>query len=117
MELLGTMLISADTVYPPNIKVGKLLSVAVVMMANVGKDVLTNIKNLVGGRAGHYENLIQVALDQAFKDLEEKAKDQGYDGVIGVKIANPVVVEGGVEIIVYGNGFNRVSQDDEPVSR
>jgi uncharacterized protein YbjQ (UPF0145 family) len=38
--------------------------------------------------------------------LEEKAKGKGYDGVIGVKIASPSLVEGGVEIVVYGNGFN-----------
>jgi uncharacterized protein YbjQ (UPF0145 family) len=54
----------------------------------------------------HYEVLMQKTLDRAFQKLEEKAKSKGYDGVLGVKIAHPQVVEGGVEIIVYGNGFN-----------
>jgi hypothetical protein len=33
-----------------------------------------------------------------------KATDKGYDGVMGVKISHPSVVDGGVEV-VYGNGY------------
>ena len=43
----------------------------------------------------------------AFEDLEEKARARGYDGVIGVKISHPQVVDGGVEVIVYGNGYRK----------
>ena len=57
-----------------------------------------------GGRMVHYEGLIQTALDQALADLDAKAKDKGYDGVLGVKISHPSLVDGGVEVIVYGNG-------------
>jgi uncharacterized protein YbjQ (UPF0145 family) len=51
--------------------------------------------------------LIDRSVAQALEDLTAKAKAKGYDGVIGVKIANPTVVEGGVEVIIYGNGFRR----------
>ncbi|MBI3959070.1 MAG: hypothetical protein HY328_09695 [Chloroflexi bacterium] len=30
---------------------------------------------------------------------------KGYDGVRGVKISHPTVMDGGVEVVVYGNGF------------
>jgi uncharacterized protein YbjQ (UPF0145 family) len=55
----------------------------------------------------HYERLIERGVAHALEDLDVKAKAKGYDGVIGVKIANPTVVDGGAEIIVYGNGFRR----------
>ncbi len=101
------MLISLDTLPDPNVEIGELLTVVVVRAANVVNDVRENIRNLVGGRMQHYEKLIQDALDTALQELEMKAKALGYDGVVGLKISNPTVVNGGVELIVYGNGFRK----------
>lgn len=100
------MLITFD--HLPNessVEIGDLLTVVVVKAANVAKDIRENIRNLTGGRMSHYEKLIQNAVDTALEELNAKAKEKGYDGVMGVKISHPVVVNGGVEIIVYGNGF------------
>ena len=84
---------------------GEMLVSVSVYAANIVKDIHQNIKNLVGGRMTHYETLIETAMEKALERLEEKAREKGYDGVIGVKIAHPQVVDGGVEIVVYGNGF------------
>lgn len=102
------MLISLDH-YPAtdDVEIGELLYVVSVAAANVVNDIRENIRNLIGGRLTHYEKLIDKSVAQALADLEAKAKAKGYDGVIGVKIANPTVVEGGVEVVVYGNGFRR----------
>jgi uncharacterized protein YbjQ (UPF0145 family) len=99
------VLISLD--YHPNaeIELGALLTVVNVSAANVVRDIRENIRNLVGGRMVHYEVLVAKAVDTALAELDEKAKAQGYDGVIGVKISHPSLVEGGVEVVVYGNGF------------
>jgi uncharacterized protein YbjQ (UPF0145 family) len=99
------MLISLDQVSDPNIELGELLTVAVVKAANVVNDIRENIRNLVGGRMGHYEKLVDEAITTALRELEQKARARGYDGVIGVKIVHPNVVDGGVEVVVYGNGF------------
>lgn len=104
------MLISLDSVADPTLEIGSLITVVVVKAANVVNDVRENIRNLVGGRMQHYEKLIEEALEQALAELERKAQAQGYDGVIGVKIAHPTVVNGGVEIIVYGNGYRTHSE-------
>ena len=103
------MLISLDQ-YPSttDVEIGELLFVVSVAAANVVNDIRENIRNLVGGRMHHYEKLIEKTIAQALADLDEKAKAKGYDGVIGVKIANPTVVDGGVEVVIYGNGFRRV---------
>lgn len=103
------MLISLDQMPsqnpPRDVEIGEMLTVVVVAAANVIKDIRENIRNLVGGRMTHYEKMIEDAVNQALSDLDEKAKARGYDGVIGVKITNPTVVEGAIEVIVYGNGF------------
>jgi uncharacterized protein YbjQ (UPF0145 family) len=104
------VLISLDQVPvqnpPRDVEIGELLTVVVVAAANVIKDIRENIRNLIGGRMNHYEKMIEEAVNQALQDLDHKAKERGYDGVIGVKITNPTVVEGAIEVIVYGNGFN-----------
>ena len=98
------MLISLDVPHE-EVEIGELLVVVTVYTANIVKDVRENLRNLVGGRLVHYEQLIQSALEQALADLDAKAKDKGYDGVLGVKISHPSLVDGGVEVIVYGNGY------------
>jgi uncharacterized protein YbjQ (UPF0145 family) len=98
------MLYTPETL-PQEVELGELLTVCTVTAANIVKDVRENIRNLVGGEMKHYEALIEKTLERALAKLEAKAHERGYDGVLGVKIANPKVVEGGVEIIVYGNGF------------
>jgi uncharacterized protein YbjQ (UPF0145 family) len=103
------LLIALDTL--PNdraMEPGELLTVVVVMAANVVRDIRENIRNLVGGRMTHYERLVEQAVETALAELQRKASERGYDGVIGVKIANPTVVDGGVEVVVYGNGFKYV---------
>jgi uncharacterized protein YbjQ (UPF0145 family) len=99
------MLISLDHVHNEDIEIGEFLVTVSVTAANVVKDIRENIKNLVGGRMRHYESLIESAIERALEQLEHKAEAKGYDGVLGVKISHPHVVEGGVEIIIYGNGF------------
>ena len=96
---------------PQPVELGELLSVSAVTAANIVKDMRENIRNLVGGEMKHYEALTEKTLERAFRRLEAKAAERGYDGVLGVRIANPKVVEGGVEMIVYGTGF-RFKQPD-----
>jgi uncharacterized protein YbjQ (UPF0145 family) len=87
------------------IEIGELLMVVSVMAAHVVNDIRENIRNLVGGRMNHYEKLVENAVQTALDDLGRKAQERGYDGVIGVKISHPSLVDGGVEVVVYGNGF------------
>ena len=87
------------------VEVGELLVIVTVYAANVVNDIRENIRNLVGGRMHHYEKLVEQAVQIALDDLAAKAQSRGYDGVIGVKISHPSLVDGGVEVVVYGNGF------------
>lgn len=87
------------------VQVGELLMVATVMAANVVKDIRENIRNLVGGRMSHYEQLVEEAVQVALDELANKAHARGYDGVMALKISHPSLVDGGVEVVAYGNGF------------
>ena len=88
-------------------EVGELLFATAVGAANVVKDLRENLRNLAGGNLHHYENLIDSTVERALGRLEEQALERGYHGVLGVRISHPSVVDGGVEVLVYGNGFRR----------
>jgi len=86
-------------------EIGSVLTVCAVTAANVIKDWRENVRNLTGGEMTHYEKLIEKAVDRALEKLADKARVQDYDGVIGVTLTHPTVVEGAVEVVAYGNGF------------
>lgn len=88
------------------IKIGELLTAVAVSSASVVRDVQQGLKNLMGGPLEHYEKLTELAVESAFEKLDTKAKQRGYDGVIGVRLSHPAVVEGGVEVVAIGNGFH-----------
>lgn len=106
-------LMALEGAHRNDVEVGELLFVVVVYAANIVQDVRENIRNLVGGRMSHYETLIARAIEQGLSDLEEEASAKGYDGVLGVKISHPLVVDGGVEVIIYGNGYRFPAEASE----
>ena len=100
-------LIALDTYPDGDVEIGEMIFAVSVTAANVVNDIRENIRNLVGGRMSHYEKLIESSVAAALSQLEQKATEKGYDGVLGVHIVHPNVVDGGVEVVVYGNGFRK----------
>jgi uncharacterized protein YbjQ (UPF0145 family) len=52
--------------------------------ANIVKDFMAGIRDIVGGRSGTYEKTIQDARETSLREMEEKAKSLGATAVIGV---------------------------------
>ncbi|KAB7646597.1 heavy metal-binding domain-containing protein [Polymorphobacter fuscus] len=55
-----------------------------IMGANIFRDMFAGIRDIVGGRAGAYENVLRGGRDQAISELIEEAQALGADAVIGV---------------------------------
>ncbi len=99
------MLTTLDYIQGEDIELGEIVTTVTVFAANIVKDIRENIRNLIGGRMAHYETLIETAISKSLEELELKAKAKGYDGILGVKLSHPYVVDGAVEVIAYGTGF------------
>ncbi|MDU2242450.1 MAG: YbjQ family protein [Paenibacillus sp.] len=74
----------------------------VIMGANVVRDFLASITDIVGGRSGAYENKLQEARDTAFAEMDEKASRLGANAIIGVDIDYEVIREGMLMVSVSG---------------
>lgn len=76
----------------------------VIIGANVFKDLFAGIRDIVGGRAGAYENTLRDARNEAFTELAEEARRMGADAVVAVDIDYEVVGANGSMLMVSVSG-------------
>ena len=57
-----------------------------IMGANVFRDFLASVRDIVGGRSGAYEKVLNDARQTAVEELTERAAKLGCNAVIGVDI-------------------------------
>jgi len=70
--------------------------------ANMFRDFFASIRDVVGGRAGGYENALRGAKEAAMKDMVEEAKRLGANAVIGIDLDYETV--GQSMLMVSANG-------------
>ncbi len=93
---------------------GVLVSGSVVISVDYFKRFLAALRNLVGGRMGSYETLLDRGRREALLRMKRRAREVGGNMVFNVKIETASIskdsgsVLGSVEILAYGTAvFNR----------
>ena len=81
-----------------------------VQSKNVGKDILSNLKTLVGGEITAYTEMMNEARAIATKRMVEEAEKLGADAVINVRYASSAIMQGAAEIIAYGTAVKFVEE-------
>jgi uncharacterized protein YbjQ (UPF0145 family) len=76
----------------------------VIVGANIFKDLFAGIRDIVGGRAGSYENTLRDARQTAIAELTAEAQALGADAVIGVDLDYEVLGQGGSMLMVSASG-------------
>lgn len=72
--------------------------------ANLFRDLLAGIRDIVGGRAGAYETVLADARSQALEHMAEQAMAKGADAIVGVALDYEVVGERGSMLMVAATG-------------
>ncbi|MGB7406362.1 MAG: heavy metal-binding domain-containing protein [Pacificimonas sp.] len=75
-----------------------------ILGANIFKDLFAGIRDIVGGRAGAYENALREAREEAMLDMEAHAKKLGADAVVGIDLDYEVIGETGSMLMVTASG-------------
>ncbi|MEM7532333.1 MAG: heavy metal-binding domain-containing protein [Chloroflexota bacterium] len=57
-----------------------------ILGANIFRDMLAGVRDIVGGRAGAYESKLRRAQDIVLREMEDKAKRLGANAVVGVDL-------------------------------
>ena len=58
-----------------------------IMGANIFRDLFASIRDIVGGRSGSYETVMQDAREEALREMSDRALALGADAVVGVQIS------------------------------
>jgi uncharacterized protein YbjQ (UPF0145 family) len=72
--------------------------------ANIFKDLFAGIRDIVGGRAGAYENSLRDARQTALAELSAEASKLGADAVIGIDLDYEVLGRDGSMLMVTASG-------------
>lgn len=72
--------------------------------ANLFKDLFASIRDVVGGRSGSYEKVLQEARETAINEMSQSAMANGANGVIGIDVDYEVVGQSGSMLMVSVSG-------------
>lgn len=81
-----------------------IVTAETIIGANIFKDLFAGIRDIVGGRSGTYERVIEEARQNALAELEEKAQRMGANAVVGIDLDFETVGNNGSMLMVVATG-------------
>ena len=81
-----------------------IVTAETIIGANIFKDIFAGIRDIVGGRSGTYERVIEEARTSALSELTQKAQNMGANAVVGVDLDFETVGSGGSMLMVVATG-------------
>ncbi|MGD9810926.1 MAG: heavy metal-binding domain-containing protein [Sphingobium sp.] len=76
----------------------------VIVGANIFRDLFAGIRDIVGGRAGAYVDVLQRAREQAIGELRMRAAEMGANAVVGVDLDYEALGSNGSMLMVSATG-------------
>jgi uncharacterized protein YbjQ (UPF0145 family) len=71
---------------------------------NIFRDLFSGIRDIIGGRAGGYQNALRDAREAAVADMTDAAKELGADAIVAVDLDYEVLGEKNGMLMVSVNG-------------
>ncbi|SBO44396.1 heavy metal-binding domain-containing protein [Cyanobium sp. NIES-981] len=75
-----------------------------ILGANIFRDLLASVRDVVGGRARAYEKALQQARQEAMEELARRAELLGADAVVGLQLDTEVLGQSGGMLMVCAVG-------------
>jgi len=100
----------------PNIQGSKIeeylgiVSGEAVMGANILRDTLAGITDIIGGRSGQYENRFRKAKEIAIDEMAVQAKSREANAIVGVSIDYEMVRESMMMVSAHGTAVKIVKE-------
>ena len=70
-----------------------------ILGANIMRDLFAGIRDIVGGRAGAYEDELRKAREIAMEELAAEASARGADAVVGIDLDYETVGQGSMLMV------------------
>ncbi len=72
--------------------------------ANIFKDLLAGIRDIIGGRSGAYEKVLMEARETSLREMQDRAAQLGANAVIGIKVDYETLGAGNGMMMVVTSG-------------
>ena len=79
-----------------------LVTGSTVRAKHLGKDILSGLKNIVGGELKAYTELLAEARQEATERMVAEAERQGADAIVNIRYATSSLSQGAAELFAYG---------------
>ncbi len=101
-------LVSTDFVSGREVETISIVKGSMIQSKNIGRDIGSAFKSIVGGELSGYSQMINEARSIATKRMVEEAESLGADAVINIRYASAAVMQGAAEVMVYGTAVKFV---------
>ncbi|QGG46626.1 YbjQ family protein [Heliorestis convoluta] len=69
---------------------------------HIGSDIVSGLRQLVGGEMKEYGKMLQEARSLAMDAMIEEAEKLGADAVVNVRFSTSSIMQGAAEVLVFG---------------
>ncbi|ELC8442439.1 heavy metal-binding domain-containing protein [Clostridium perfringens] len=97
------LILTTETIPGKGIKEVKgLVKGSTVRCKNIGKDITSSFKNLVGGEMTSYTEMLTEARQIAIGRMVDEAEVLGANAIIGMRLVSSSLAAGAAEMVAYG---------------
>ena len=96
------LIVNTENIHGKEYKTLGLVKGSVVTSKNIGSDLLSGLKTIVGGEIKEYTKMLDEARDVATSRMVKNAEELGADAIVNVRFASSSIMQGSAEIIIYG---------------
>lgn len=97
------LILTTETIPGKGIKEVKgLVKGSTVRCKNIGKDITSSFKNLVGGEMTSYTEMLTEARQIAIGRMADEAETLGANAIIGMRLVSSSLTAGAAEMVAYG---------------
>lgn len=97
------IILTIDSVPGKEIKEVKgLVKGSTVRCKNIGRDIMTGFKNIVGGEMDGYNEMLTEARKIAIGRMIDEATSIGANAVVGMRLTSSAIAQGAAEMVAYG---------------
>ena len=72
--------------------------------ANLFKDFMAGIRDIIGGRSSSYERVLREAKDTSLAEMQRRAQEMGANAIVGVDIDYETIGQNGSMLMVAVSG-------------
>jgi uncharacterized protein YbjQ (UPF0145 family) len=96
------ILTTTETISGKELETLSLVKGSTIQSKNIGRDIMSGFKTIVGGELKSYTDMMNEARALATKRMVEEATSLGADAVVCVRYASSAVMQGAAEVMAYG---------------